>query len=76
MLFDLYLKISNAEEWNEKAHHELIVAYYYYGEELEKRLAHYRKTNEDHEASKKLYDEVKDQLPKVVNSTVVAAHSA
>jgi hypothetical protein len=30
-LFDLYLKISNAEEQNEKARHEVNVAYYYFG---------------------------------------------
>ncbi|PKC58334.1 hypothetical protein RhiirA1_471123 [Rhizophagus irregularis] len=52
-VIELYLKISNAEEWNKKARHEVIVAYYYFGEELEKRLAHYRKTYEDHESIKK-----------------------
>ncbi|CAB5316695.1 unnamed protein product [Rhizophagus irregularis] len=65
-LFDLYLKISNAEERNEKARHELIIANYYFGEELEKRLADYRKAYEEYVALKKLYDEVKDQLPKEV----------
>jgi hypothetical protein len=70
-LFNLYLKISNAEERKEKAHHELIGAYYYYGEELEKRLAHYRRSKAEHEASKKLYEEVKDQLPKEVTKSAV-----
>src|SRR5205814_9636516 len=58
------LKISNAEERNENARHELMIAYFHFGEELEKRLAHYRKTDEDHEDTKKVYNEVKDQLPK------------
>ena len=34
--FELYLKISNAEERSENARHELILAYYSFGEELEK----------------------------------------
>ncbi|RGB26117.1 hypothetical protein C1646_820615 [Rhizophagus diaphanus] len=34
--------------------------------ELEKRLAHCRKINEEHEAIKKLYDEVKRSAPKEV----------
>ncbi|RIA79156.1 hypothetical protein C1645_841397 [Glomus cerebriforme] len=38
---------------------------------LEKRLAHYRKTNEEHEAKKKLYSAVKDQLPKEVIKSAV-----
>ncbi|CAB4412950.1 unnamed protein product [Rhizophagus irregularis] len=42
-----------------------------YREALEKRLAHYRKTNEEHEAKKKLYDAVKDQLPKEVTKSAV-----
>ncbi|PKY30419.1 hypothetical protein RhiirB3_474811, partial [Rhizophagus irregularis] len=67
--FDLYLKITNTEERSEKARNEVIFAYYYFGEELEKRLAHYRKTNEEHEAKKKLYDAVKDQLPKEVTKS-------
>ena len=75
-LFDLYLKISNAEERSEKARNEVIFAYYYFGEELEKRLAHYRKTNnEEHEAKKKLYDAVKDQLPKEVTRSAVRKKS-
>ncbi|PKC72545.1 hypothetical protein RhiirA1_531103 [Rhizophagus irregularis] len=69
--FDLYLKITNTEERSEKARNEVIFAYYYFGEELEKRLAHYRKTNEEHEAKKKLYDAVKDQLPKEVTKSAV-----
>uniref|UniRef100_U9SKI1 Crinkler effector protein N-terminal domain-containing protein n=1 Tax=Rhizophagus irregularis (strain DAOM 181602 / DAOM 197198 / MUCL 43194) TaxID=747089 RepID=U9SKI1_RHIID len=56
---------------SEKARNEVIFAYYYFGEELEKRLAHYRKTNEEHEAKKKLYDAVKDQLPKEVTKSAV-----
>ena len=74
-LFDLYLKISNAEERKEKAHHELIGTYYYYGEELEKRLAHYRSSYAEYEALKKLYDKVKDQLPKEVTKNALRKKS-
>ncbi|PKY43462.1 hypothetical protein RhiirA4_457455 [Rhizophagus irregularis] len=65
-LFDLYYKITEAEEQNEKVYHDLIRSYYLFGEELEKRLAEFMKSNEEHEALKKLYNEVKDQLPKEV----------
>ena len=73
--FELYLKISNAEERNENARHELIIAYFHFGEELEKRLAHYRKTDKDHEATKKVYNEVKDQLPKEVTNNALRKKS-
>ncbi|GES91403.1 hypothetical protein GLOIN_2v244665 [Rhizophagus clarus] len=62
------ISITNAEERNEKARHELIIAYYYYGEELEKRLVHYREKHEEHEADKKINNEVRDQLPKEKNA--------
>ncbi|PKC53635.1 hypothetical protein RhiirA1_543130 [Rhizophagus irregularis] len=55
-----------AEEMNETAHHGLISSYYSFGKELEKCLAHFRQTNKEYEALKKLYDEVKDQLLKEV----------
>ncbi|CAG8719444.1 6046_t:CDS:2, partial [Funneliformis mosseae] len=71
IFFDLYFKITNAEERNEKARYELIIAYYHYGEELEKRLVHYRKGYKEHEALKKLYDEVKDQLSKEVTKNAI-----
>lgn len=51
---------------NETAHHGLISSYYSFGKELEKCLAHFRQTNKEYEALKKLYDEVKDQLLKEV----------
>lgn len=63
--------MKNIQERSEKARNEVIFAYYYFGEELEKHLAHYRKTNEEHEAKKKLYDAVKDQLPKEVTKSAV-----
>ena len=75
IFFDLYFKITNAEERNEKARHELIIAYYHYEEELEKRLVHYREGYEEHEALKKLYDEVKDQLPKEVTKNAIRKKS-
>ena len=75
IFFDLYFKITNAEERNEKARHELIIAYYHYGEELEKRLVHYREGYEEHEALKKLYNEVKDQLPKEVTKSAIRKKS-
>jgi hypothetical protein len=75
IFFDLYFKITNAEERNEKARHELIIAYYHYGEELEKRLVHYREGYKEHEALKKLYDEVKDQLPKEVTKNAIRKKS-
>jgi len=69
--FDLYFKISNAEERNENARHEVIMAYYNFGEELENRLVHYRETNAEQVAQKKLNDEVKDQLPKGVTKNAL-----
>jgi hypothetical protein len=41
IFFDLYYKITKAEELNETAHHGLVSSYYSFGEELEKRLAHF-----------------------------------
>ncbi|CAG8557639.1 2601_t:CDS:1, partial [Funneliformis mosseae] len=35
-------------------------------EELEKCLVYYRKTDEDYKVTKKVYNKVKDQLPKEV----------
>ncbi|RIA92977.1 hypothetical protein C1645_819912 [Glomus cerebriforme] len=52
-------QISEAEKQNEDARHELIIAYYYFGEELEKRLIQYNHL-EEHEAQKKVNNEVKD----------------
>ncbi|CAG8515826.1 7049_t:CDS:10 [Ambispora leptoticha] len=69
--FDLYLKISKAEEQNKNAHHDVIKSYYNFEEELEKRLTQYREANEKHEALKKLYDEVRDQLPKEVTKNAL-----
>ncbi|CAG8697907.1 11653_t:CDS:1 [Ambispora leptoticha] len=69
--FDLYLKISKAEEQNKNTHHEVIRSYYNFGDELEKRLAQYREANEEHDALKKLYDEVRDQLPKEVTKNAL-----
>ena len=46
--------------------HEVLRCYYFLGEELEKRLEHYKQTMEEHEAQKKVNDEVRDQLPKEV----------
>ncbi|CAG8720081.1 4806_t:CDS:2, partial [Funneliformis mosseae] len=71
IFFDLYFKITNAEERNEKACYELIIAYCYYGEELEKCLVHYREGYKEHEVLKKLYDKVKDQLPKEVTKSAI-----
>ena len=71
IFFDLYLKISNAEEQNEHARHEVLRCYYFLGEELEKRLEHYKQTMEEHEAQKKVNDEVRDQLPKEVTKNAL-----
>ena len=73
--FELYLKISNAEERSENARHDLILAYCSFGEELEKRLALYRKTDEDHEATRKVYNEVKEQLPNEVTKNAIRKKS-
>lgn len=53
----------------------MIIANYYFGEELEKRLADYRKAHEEYVALKKLYDEVKDQLPKEVTRVALRKKS-
>ncbi|CAB4405655.1 unnamed protein product [Rhizophagus irregularis] len=37
----------------------------------EKQLAHHRKTNVEHEAHKKVYDDVRDQLPKEVSKNTL-----
>ncbi|CAJ0765812.1 5783_t:CDS:2, partial [Entrophospora sp. SA101] len=56
IFFDLYLKISNAEKQNDNVRHELIRSYYYFGEELEKRLTQYKDLPE-HKAQKKINNE-------------------
>ena len=71
IFFDLYLKIFNAEERNENAHYEMLRCYYFLGEELEKHLEHYKQTMEEHEAQKKVNNEVRDQLPKEVTKNVL-----
>ncbi|CAG8750223.1 1667_t:CDS:1, partial [Funneliformis mosseae] len=67
--------ITNAEERNKKARLKLIITYYHYGEELKKRLVHYREEYKEHEVLKKLYDEVKDQLPKEVTKNAIRKKS-
>ncbi|CAG8670178.1 9438_t:CDS:1, partial [Paraglomus brasilianum] len=57
IFFDLYLKISKAEENSDNARHEVLRAYYFLGEELEKRLTNYKQSMEEHEAQKKVNDE-------------------
>ncbi|RIA92403.1 hypothetical protein C1645_820747 [Glomus cerebriforme] len=70
IFFDLYLKISKAEKQNGDSHHELIIAYYHFGEELEKHLIQYNHLKE-HEAQKKVNNKVKDQLPKEVTKPTI-----
>uniref|UniRef100_U9SLY4 RING-type domain-containing protein n=1 Tax=Rhizophagus irregularis (strain DAOM 181602 / DAOM 197198 / MUCL 43194) TaxID=747089 RepID=U9SLY4_RHIID len=62
--FELYLKISNAEERNENARHELIIAYYLLGEELEKRLVRYRKRMKTTRPQRKSTMKLKISFPK------------
>ncbi|CAG8512796.1 14656_t:CDS:2 [Funneliformis mosseae] len=69
------ISITNTEERNEKARYELIITYYHYGEELEKCLVHYREGYKEHEALKKLYDEVKNQLLKEVIKNAIQKKS-
>jgi len=66
VFLDLYTKISDAEGQSENARHEVLKCYYYFGEEFEKRLNHYRSICQEHEAQKKVNDEVGDQIPKEV----------
>ncbi|CAJ0923817.1 12201_t:CDS:2 [Entrophospora sp. SA101] len=70
IFFDLYLKISNAEKQNDNVRHELIRSYYYFGEELEKRLTQYKDLPE-HKAQKKINNEVRDQLPKEISKPTI-----
>ncbi|RGB34139.1 hypothetical protein C1646_760937 [Rhizophagus diaphanus] len=66
VFFDLYFQICNAENLEEDAHFEVIINYLFFGEGLEKRLIQYNHL-EEHEAQKKINNEVKDQLPKEIN---------
>ncbi|CAB4472587.1 hypothetical protein RhiirA1_398657 [Rhizophagus irregularis] len=50
---------------------ELTLAYYNFGEELEKHLDHYKKTEEEHKAQKRVNDEVRGQLPKEVTKYTI-----
>ncbi|CAG8618671.1 13447_t:CDS:2, partial [Ambispora gerdemannii] len=70
IFFALYLKISNAEKQNDEVRHELLRSYYYFGEELEKHLIQY-KDLEEHEAQKKVNNEVKEQLLKDVSRPTI-----
>lgn len=71
IFFDLYLKISKAEENSDNARHEVLRAYYFLGEELGRRLTDYKQSMEEHEAQKKVNDEVRDQLPKEVSKNAL-----
>ncbi|CAG8675552.1 654_t:CDS:1, partial [Ambispora gerdemannii] len=59
------------EENNDNARHEVLRAYYFLGEELEKRLTDYKQSMEEHEAQKKVNDEVRDQLPNEVSKNAL-----
>jgi hypothetical protein len=50
---------------NEKPH-EVLESYYFLGEELEKRLYHYKKFLNELNAKLKVSKEVRDQLPKEI----------
>ncbi|CAJ0837871.1 12341_t:CDS:2 [Entrophospora sp. SA101] len=65
IFFNLCLKIPNAEKQNDNAHRELIRSYYFFGEELEKRLTQYKDLPE-HVVHRKINNEVRDQLPKEI----------
>ncbi|RIA80043.1 hypothetical protein C1645_745516 [Glomus cerebriforme] len=70
VFFDLYFQICNAENLEEDARFEVIINYLFFGEGLEKRLVQYNHL-EEHEARKKINNEVKDQLPKEVSKAAV-----
>ncbi|CAG8476978.1 14049_t:CDS:10 [Ambispora leptoticha] len=56
--------VDMAEENSDNTRHEILRAYYFFGEELEKRLTNYKQYMEEHEAQKKINEEVRDQLQK------------
>ncbi|CAB5368865.1 unnamed protein product [Rhizophagus irregularis] len=67
----LYSKITNAEERHENSNQDVIQAYYLFGEALNRRLEHHKKTKEDHEARESVNDEVRKQLPKEVTKNAL-----
>ncbi|GES73276.1 hypothetical protein GLOIN_2v244665 [Rhizophagus clarus] len=73
MFFDLYFQICNAEKLEEDARFEVIISYYFFGEGLEKHLVQYKHL-EEHEARKKINNEVKDQLPKETSKAAIPHH--
>src|SRR6266480_3672016 len=63
--FELYSKIIKSKMQNEKLH-KVLESYYFLGEELEKRLYHYKKFLNELNAKLKVSKEVRDQLPKEI----------
>ncbi|KAF0552452.1 hypothetical protein F8M41_021770 [Gigaspora margarita] len=60
-----------AEENSDNACHEVLRAYYFLGEELEKHLTKYKQSIEEHVAQKKVNGKFRDQLPKEVSKNAL-----
>ena len=68
--YELYLIIINAEERKENSH-LILESYYFLGEELEKRLNHYKRFKGELNAQLMVSNEVRDQLPKEIKDETI-----
>ena len=62
-LYNLYVKITNAEGKSGQANQEVIRSYYYFGKALWGRFEEHRLLHLEHEAQKRVNEEVRQQLP-------------
>ncbi|CAG8556707.1 14611_t:CDS:2, partial [Cetraspora pellucida] len=67
----LYNAIVKAEERIESVNQEIIICYFAFGKKLKERLAEYMKDNKEHRSQRKLYKEVKKQLPSNLSKNAI-----
>lgn len=69
-LYNLYVKISNAERDKGRANQEVIRCYYFFGKALWGRFEEHRLLHLEHEAQKMVNEEVRQQLTDVSNDVL------